>query len=83
MKYIIHPLVGLIFYLLIILIYIAWQCIHLIWHLKPNKFIMARLFEGCYYHLSRRYSANSNWFDHKKYIDYMLYQHHYLNGQNG
>lgn len=64
MKYIIHPLVGLIFYLCIILIYIIWQSIYLIWHLKPNKFIIAKLFKGCYYCLTHRHAANSNWFNH-------------------
>ena len=71
MKYIIQSLLGLILYLLTILIYIAWQCTHLIWYLKPDKSIMVKLFKGCYYYLSHRHSLNSNWFYqtmHKLYI---------------
>lgn len=64
MKYIICPILKLLWILLIILIYTIYQFFYILWHVKPNKYALEEIVGNTFYCKSHRKRFHTNWFDH-------------------
>ena len=68
MKYLVIPILKLLWCLLIFIVYAFYQIIHISWHAKPRKGLLNHLVGADYYYASHRPSLESLWFDSTRRI---------------
>ena len=66
MKYIIYPILKLLFILLIIVLYVFSQFFYILWHLKPNNSLLKEMMGNRFYCKTHRSNLHSNWFYHNQ-----------------
>lgn len=54
MKYIIVPIFKILAWLMVMIYYVFRQILYIIWHLKPNKYLLSQILKEDYYYYSAR-----------------------------
>ncbi len=54
MKYLIIPTLKILLWLMVMIFYVFRQILYIIWHLKPNKYLLSQILKDDYYYYSAR-----------------------------